>query len=177
MVGRYYFAIVGREDEALFDFEYSTNKGNGQKFEELRYLNQFIAHASLDVIDDQMWTANGTYLKSVDKFNEWIVSAFVTPGRILCITKPELRMVLLHDEPNDTRIRNFFNDVYEAYVKVGTVESPDVCFHFPVGAKSIFRPCKAHYFSKLHEENATVNKQTFRLTNPTYWCNCDILIY
>ncbi|KER24730.1 hypothetical protein T265_14354 [Opisthorchis viverrini] len=110
MVGRYYFAIVGREDEALFDFEYSTNKGNGQKFEELRYLNQFIAHASLDVIDDQMWTANGTYLKSVDKFNEWIVSAFVTPG--------QLRMVLLHDEPNDTRIRNFFNDVYEAYVKL-----------------------------------------------------------
>ncbi|GAA48643.1 hypothetical protein CSKR_108096 [Clonorchis sinensis] len=31
MVGRYYFAIVGREDEALFDFEYSTNKGNEQK--------------------------------------------------------------------------------------------------------------------------------------------------
>ncbi|KAF5394183.1 Trafficking protein particle complex subunit 2 [Paragonimus heterotremus] len=83
MVGRYYFAIVGHDDEALFDFEYSSNKSSESKPEEHRHLNQFVAHAALDVIDEQLWNTTNTFLKSVDKFNEWIVSAFVTPSSIL----------------------------------------------------------------------------------------------
>ncbi|KAF7236234.1 hypothetical protein EG68_11328 [Paragonimus skrjabini miyazakii] len=110
MVGRYYFAIVGHDDEALFDFEYSSNKSSESKPEEHRHLNQFVAHAALDVIDEQLWNTTNTFLKSVDKFNEWIVSAFVTPSK--------LRFVLLHDEPNENRIRSFFNDVFEVYMKL-----------------------------------------------------------
>ncbi|KAA0183585.1 Trafficking protein particle complex subunit [Fasciolopsis buskii] len=110
MVGRYYFVIVGHNDEALFEFDYCALGKTNEKAEEYRYLNQYVAHAALDVIDDQMWLTTNTFLKTVDKFNEWIVSAFVTPGK--------LRFVLLHDEQNENRIRNFFQDVYEAYVKL-----------------------------------------------------------
>ncbi|VDP11135.1 unnamed protein product [Schistosoma margrebowiei] len=81
MVGRYYFVICGPHDEALFDLDYnSPGKSTGEKADECLHLNQFIAHAALDMVDDHLWSKADTYLKVVDKFNEWLVSAFITPG-------------------------------------------------------------------------------------------------
>ncbi|CAH8531331.1 unnamed protein product [Schistosoma intercalatum] len=111
MVGRYYFAICGPHDEALFDLDYnSPGKSTGEKADECLHLNQFIAHAALDMVDDHLWSKADTYLKVVDRFNEWLVSAFITPGR--------LRFILLHDESNENRIKYFFQDTYEAYIKL-----------------------------------------------------------
>ncbi|KAF8076173.1 Sedlin [Lyophyllum atratum] len=65
----------------------AVRMGGGQD----RHVIQMIANASLDMIEDVMRKENTMYLKAVDKFNEWTVSAFITPGR-----------------KNDDGIRQFF---------------------------------------------------------------------
>ncbi|KAF5363907.1 hypothetical protein D9756_000864 [Leucocoprinus leucothites] len=79
--------------------------GGGQD----RHVIQMIANASLDVIEDLVRKENAMYLRTVDKFNEWTVSAFVTPGNV--------KFVLLHEAKNDDGIRAFFMEVWELYVK------------------------------------------------------------
>lgn len=68
------------------------------------------------------------YLKSVDKFNEWTVSAFVTPGSACSMHQTagagrltgctDMKFIMLHEGKNDDGIRAFFTDVWELYVKV-----------------------------------------------------------
>jgi trafficking protein particle complex subunit 2 len=84
--------------------------GGGQD----RHVVQMIANASLDVIEEVVRRDNGmyvlsyyyspnkkgtnySYLKSVDKFNEWTVSAFVTPGSKRALWRKRL-IVLINDD-------------------------------------------------------------------------------
>ncbi|KAF6762765.1 Sedlin [Ephemerocybe angulata] len=71
---------------------------------------------------DVMRKDSGMYLKAVDKFNEWTVSAFVTPGN--------MKFLLLHEAKNDDGIRSFFMEVWELYVK--TLVNPFHSAHTPV---------------------------------------------
>ncbi|PJF17451.1 hypothetical protein PSACC_02754 [Paramicrosporidium saccamoebae] len=103
-----YFAIVAREDNPLFEAEF-FRPDYLTKLENEKCLHQFIAHAALDMVDALMWTNNGLYLKVVDRYAEWFVSAFIaTTGD---------RFLLLHDVRNEDSVRQFFSEAHELYVK------------------------------------------------------------
>lgn len=61
----YYFAIIGTQDNPLFEYEFGTSKqgGDGQpRFsEQARHLNQFILHSSLDVVEEVQWNNGQMY--------------------------------------------------------------------------------------------------------------------
>ena len=78
--------------------------------EDNSHLNQFIIHAALDMVDDSVWGTQSMLFNSVDKFNDFIISAFVTAGHV--------KFMLLHDVRNEDGISKFFHDVHELYVKV-----------------------------------------------------------
>jgi trafficking protein particle complex subunit 2 len=63
----------------------------------------------------------------VDKFNEWTISAFITPGSmcfhvwtrfVIDDHDLDMKFVLLHEAKNDDGIKAFFYDVWELYLKV-----------------------------------------------------------
>ena len=107
----YYLVIVGQSDNPIYELEYSTRTAT-DKSTDHRYLTQFIAQAALDLVDEYVWTTNNMYLKCVDKFNEWFVTAFVGANQ-------KIRFLLLHSSPriDDNNIKSLFHELYELYVK------------------------------------------------------------
>ncbi|XP_020085196.1 probable trafficking protein particle complex subunit 2 isoform X4 [Ananas comosus] len=73
------FVIVSRNDIPIYEAEV----GSVLKKEEAAHLHQFILHAALDIVQDLAWTTSAMFLKSVDRFNDLVVSVYVTAGHIL----------------------------------------------------------------------------------------------
>lgn len=49
----YYFVIVGRNDQPLFEITLPVpDPKKKRELENVRHLNQFIAHSSLDIVDE-----------------------------------------------------------------------------------------------------------------------------
>lgn len=75
----------------------------------MKELNPFILHAAIDIVEDVQWRTNTLYLKVVDNFYGYLISAFITPGNI--------KFLLLHESKNEESIKQFFNDLNDLYVK------------------------------------------------------------
>lgn len=97
----FYFVIVNNDKPI---YEYPTEDKH-------RYLKQFIAYSALDIVDEMESTSTSMYLKSIDKFNEWTVYAFV-PNK--------LRILLLLTNKIARIDENFFIELYQTYCKFAT---------------------------------------------------------
>ncbi|KAM1120480.1 hypothetical protein ACFX13_045330 [Malus domestica] len=104
------FIIVSRNDIPIYEAEV----GSAAKREDAAQLHQFILHAALDIVQDLAWTTSAMYLKAIDRFNDLVVSVYVTAGHILYV---HTRLMLLHDSRNDDGIKSFFQEVHELYIK------------------------------------------------------------
>jgi len=105
------FVIVGR-NEPLYEAEFSKRTGSTTNDAVTRQ-NYFVLHSALDLVEKAAWTTSSMYLKVVDKVNHQQVSTFLTAGNV--------KLLLLHTGKSDDAIKNFFQEVYELYVKVRNV--------------------------------------------------------
>jgi hypothetical protein len=101
----YYFAIIGTQDNPLFEYEFGTSKQGGDGIarfpEQARHMNQFIVHSSLDIVEEVQWAGGqmyvqtytsssvlttSRYLKCIDRFYNNYVSCWMTGGSKLFLT-------------------------------------------------------------------------------------------
>mmetsp|Transcript_4493 Transcript_4493/g.5202 ORF Transcript_4493/g.5202 Transcript_4493/m.5202 type:complete len:141 (-) Transcript_4493:86-508(-) len=118
------FVIVGK-NEPLYEAEFHKSGTTGSSDSVTRQ-NYFVLHSALDLVEKAAWTTNQMYLKVIDKVNQQQVSTYLTAGNI--------KFMLLHGGRSEDSIKNFFNDVYELYVKLSM--NPFYKYDTPITAKS-----------------------------------------
>ncbi|KAL2532225.1 SNARE-like superfamily protein [Abeliophyllum distichum] len=85
------FVMVSKNDIPIYEAEV----GIVPKKEDAAHQHQFILHAALDIVQDLAWTTSAMFLKAIDRFNDLVVSVYVTA--VLCAS--------------------FFQEVHELYIK------------------------------------------------------------
>ncbi|XP_039050890.1 probable trafficking protein particle complex subunit 2, partial [Hibiscus syriacus] len=73
------FNIVSRNGIPIYEAEV----GSIAKRDDAAQLQQFVLHAALDIVQDLAWTTSAMFLKSIDEFNDLVVSVYVTADHIL----------------------------------------------------------------------------------------------
>jgi hypothetical protein len=79
----YYFAIIGTQDNPLFEYEFGTAKQGGDGIarfpQEARHMNQFIVHSSLDIVEEVQW-GSGQMCVSTTAFRALLGADYVVIG-------------------------------------------------------------------------------------------------
>ncbi|CAD2222572.1 hypothetical protein AGDE_03948 [Angomonas deanei] len=119
-----HFFIIGPNDSVIYEF-------SGDDGDSVQVLRQFFTYASLDVIDDVMWTKGDFYLNKVDHSSELFISAYIGLAPI--------KLVLMHDADQSDTVRQFFSEVYEVVVKylLNPFSEPNKDIHSPFVHESI----------------------------------------
>jgi len=92
----YYFVIISPADSPLFELTFGTSKAGGDGIarfkngETSRYMNQFVVHAAIDIVEEAQWLTPNMWLKVIDHYAP-------TNSHISCfITGTNVRFMLLH---------------------------------------------------------------------------------
>ncbi|VWU51951.1 trafficking protein particle complex subunit 2, putative [Hepatocystis sp. ex Piliocolobus tephrosceles] len=114
-------SIFGKGDVPIYEADLSVVK----KKDISEHLSQFILHQSLDTVDELVWRSSHMYLKTIDSFNNYSVSAYCTPGHIkfllLYKNKNYISNITNNSHfylPSDDNLRSFFEIVHENYIRV-----------------------------------------------------------
>ncbi|KAK0263805.1 TRAPP subunit [Friedmanniomyces endolithicus] len=95
----YYLSIIGTLDNPLFELSFGSSKqgGDGQaKFRpEALYMNQFLVHAALDLVEEVQWVSKDLYLKRIDSHQNNHIHCFLTGGNVKF-------MLLMNPDPQAT---------------------------------------------------------------------------
>eukprot|EP00180_Rhodochaete_pulchella_P001753 Plantae.Rhodophyta-Rhodochaete_pulchella.ctg2623.p2 GENE.Plantae.Rhodophyta-Rhodochaete_pulchella.ctg2623~~Plantae.Rhodophyta-Rhodochaete_pulchella.ctg2623.p2 ORF type:complete len:135 (-),score=33.08 Plantae.Rhodophyta-Rhodochaete_pulchella.ctg2623:7-411(-) len=98
--------IISPDDRMVFEEVFPEDSMVGKQM----VVAQLVVNAALDMVDEVMWANNQMNLRVVDRFNDHVISAFVTAGNF--------RFMLLHDGRSEEGIKQFFVELYELFVKV-----------------------------------------------------------
>ena len=100
------FMIVSPDDCQVYEMK--IKKYNKK---EINYIQELVAYASLDLVDNQEWNSGNTNmnLKKIDNFNDFQIHCFLTQGR--------MRFLIVHEGLNEDSIKNFFYGAYLIYIK------------------------------------------------------------
>ncbi|GER31735.1 trafficking protein particle complex protein 2 [Striga asiatica] len=123
------FMIVSKNDIPIYEAEV----GSVPKREDIAHQHQFILHAALDIVQDMAWTTGAMFLKAIDRFDDLVVSIYVTA--VL-----HTRLMLLHGSRNDDGIKSFFQEVHELYIKVSCSHASRTCGNSSQSALRFWKP-------------------------------------
>ncbi|KAA8496648.1 Trafficking protein particle complex subunit 2 [Porphyridium purpureum] len=99
-------AVVTERDQVVYQTTFGSTTLHGKQL----VVAQLVLGSALDMVDEVMWTTRNRFLKAVDRFNDQLISAFVTAGNY--------RFLLLHSSRHEDGVLWFFLELYELFVKV-----------------------------------------------------------
>lgn len=124
----YYFTIIGTRDNPVYELEFSSFKGASNSLTtpgvlqfsaSVKEILPFIAHSSLDLVEDTQWGLGQFYFGRIGLFYGLLVNAFVTQGNI--------KFMLCFDggssnggfptKSDDNSLKQFFFETYDLYTK------------------------------------------------------------